>query len=71
MNDNMARTWPEAGIIWCEKVQVHCALCNIEDGICMRDTCNVVTREYQKSQEAIRQRRIANHERDRRDKRND
>ncbi|MEG1036593.1 MAG: hypothetical protein RSA49_04180 [Anaerovoracaceae bacterium] len=40
------KTWPENGIILCEKEQTWCAMINIKTGRCKSTSCNIHDDEY-------------------------
>lgn len=54
------RTWPESGIIWCEREQTACMCCSTTDGSCTKDRCNIHDPDYVRRQEKIEETRRRN-----------
>jgi len=55
------KSWPSAGIIYCNNVQAHCAYVDTETGGCKRERCNVNDQEYIERQRKIRDTMQFNH----------
>jgi len=56
-----SHTWPEAGLIYCEREDTWCAYTDLTDGSCKADRCDIHDPDWIARQEKIERTMQANH----------